>query len=75
MNEQLQETFDKIRQSLDEEDLAREEILRLNRIIIRNSSLAIRALHKRNFEKAHELIEDNKKIIVLKVGIYGKFAW
>ncbi|MFX1253016.1 MAG: translin family protein [Promethearchaeota archaeon] len=63
MNEQLQETFDKIRQSLDEADLAREEILRLNRIIIRNSSLAIRALHKRNFEKACELIENNKNNI------------
>ncbi|NVM03628.1 MAG: haloacid dehalogenase [Candidatus Helarchaeota archaeon] len=55
--------MDKIREELDKEDTIREKTLQDVRKIIRNSGSAIRAIHKGNFEKAKELIDNASDLI------------
>ncbi|MHA1379948.1 MAG: haloacid dehalogenase [Candidatus Helarchaeota archaeon] len=55
--------MNKIREDLDKEDSVREKILPEVRKIIRNSGTAIRAIHKRKFEKAKKLIDETSEII------------
>lgn len=50
-----------IRADLEELDLAREEVLRLTRLIIRSSGEAIKAIHRKNFQLAKEKLDAAQK--------------
>ncbi|MFX1451655.1 MAG: haloacid dehalogenase [Promethearchaeota archaeon] len=55
--------INKIREALDEEDTFREKALQDVRKIIRNSGSSIRAVHKGEFEKAREFIDEAEGLI------------
>ncbi|MFQ6123409.1 MAG: hypothetical protein ACE5R6_02215 [Candidatus Heimdallarchaeota archaeon] len=50
-----------IRADLEELDRAREEVLRLTRLIIRSSGEAIKAIHRKNFQVAEEKLDAARK--------------
>ncbi|MHA1299755.1 MAG: haloacid dehalogenase [Candidatus Helarchaeota archaeon] len=55
--------IDNIREDLDKEDTIREQTLLTIRKIIRNSGTAIRAIHKGEFKRAKELIDETSELI------------
>jgi translin len=57
----LDSIAEQIRQNLTEKDRAREKMLPLCREAIRCSSEAIRAVHRQEFQKAEELLEEARK--------------
>ena len=57
----LDNLIDPIRTDLEELDLAREEVLRLTRLIIRSSGEAIKAIHRKNFNLAKEKLDAAQK--------------
>lgn len=52
----LEQIAEKVRLSFSNKDVAREKGLRLSREVIRNSSDAIRAVHRQEYDKAEELL-------------------
>ncbi len=52
-----------IRQELDKNHEAREELLTVSRKAIQHSSLAIRHLHRKEIDKAEEILRENFKLI------------
>lgn len=62
MNE-LEEIFSEIQKKLENDNGTREEIIKLGRLSIRNSSLAIRHLHRKEMGKASKIIEENTVLI------------
>ncbi|MFW9903606.1 MAG: hypothetical protein ACFFFH_04690 [Candidatus Thorarchaeota archaeon] len=59
----LEEIFSEIQKKLEYDNEIREEVLKLGRQSIRNSSITIRHLHRKEMEKANELIEENTALI------------
>lgn len=57
------ESFKEIESYLKEEDSRREEIITTSRIILKNSKSAIYSLHRKEIDKAKELIDESKIII------------
>ncbi len=62
--ENLDSILEQIKRNLVEKDRAREKMLPLCREAIRYSSEAIRAVHRREFDKAAELIESAGKLLI-----------
>jgi len=62
--ENLDSILEQIKRNLVEKDRAREKMLSLCREAIRYSSEAIRAVHRREFDKAAELINSAGKLLV-----------
>ena len=59
----LEEMFSEIQKKLEYDNNIREEVLKLGRQSIRNSSIAIRHLHRKEMKKASEIIEKNSALI------------
>jgi translin len=59
----LEEMFSEIQKKLEHDNEIREKVLNLGRKSIRNSSIAIRHLHRKEMEKASEIIEENTALI------------
>ncbi|ABK14155.1 MAG: translin family protein [Methanothrix sp.] len=57
----LDDLIDALLKHFDEKDAAREEALRLSRIVIRLSSTAIRATHRRERREAESLLKDARE--------------
>ncbi|MFC1940881.1 haloacid dehalogenase [Chloroflexota bacterium] len=57
LTDNLDSIAEQIRLSLSAKDAAREKVLPLCREVIRNSSQAIRAVHRQEFDRAKELLE------------------
>jgi translin len=60
---EFEEIFSDIRDEMEHDNEIREELITLGRRSIRNSSLTIRHLHRREMEKAQELIQENSQLI------------
>ena len=60
---ELEEMFSKIQKRLELDNESREELIKLGRVSIRNSSLAIRHLHRKEMETASKIIEENVVLI------------
>jgi len=60
---EFEEIFSDIRDEMEHDNEIREELITLGRHSIRNSSLTIRHLHRREMEKAQELIQENSHLI------------
>jgi len=60
---EFEEIFSDIRDEMEHDNEIREELITLGRHSIRNSSLTIRHLHRREMEKAQELIRENSHLI------------
>ena len=56
----IKEIFSKITQNLDEIDTDREEILKISRQMIRNCSVAIKSIHRKEFHIYQENIDEIK---------------
>jgi translin len=59
----LEEMFSEIQKRLEYDNEIREEVLKLGRLSIRNSSITIRRLHRKEMEKASKIIEENTALI------------
>ncbi|MFX1504640.1 MAG: haloacid dehalogenase [Promethearchaeota archaeon] len=59
----LEEIFSEIQKNLEKDNEIREKVLKLGRQSIRNSSIAIRHLHRKEMEKAGKIIEENTALI------------
>ncbi len=59
----LEEIAEKIRSVFDQKTEAREEGLKVSREIIRAASLAIRAIHRGEFDRAEELIRGGRDMV------------
>jgi len=57
----LKEIFSKIIKNLDEIDTEREEILKISRQMIRNCSVAIKSIHRKEFNIYQEKIDEIKR--------------
>jgi translin len=55
--------FTDIRSKMERDNEIREELILLGRRSIRNSSLSIRHLHRKEMDKAQEIIKENSKLI------------
>jgi translin len=60
---ELKEIFSEIGQKLEDDNEAREELIKLSRNAIRNSSIAIRHLHRKEIDLARKIIEENTNLI------------
>ncbi|UCG02356.1 MAG: haloacid dehalogenase [Candidatus Heimdallarchaeota archaeon] len=60
---ELEEMFSEIQVKLEADNETREELIKMGRLSIRNSSLAIRHLHRKEVETASKIIEDNSALI------------
>jgi translin len=60
---ELEEMFSEIRKNLELDNEAREEVIKLGRLSIRNSSIAIRHLHRKEMDTASKIIEENAALI------------
>ncbi|MGA7845080.1 MAG: haloacid dehalogenase [Dehalococcoidales bacterium] len=63
LTENLDAITNKIRQSFEAKDAAREKVLPICREVIRFSSLSIRALHREELEKSQELLDSARKLL------------
>ena len=63
LTENLDAITDKIRQSFEAKDAAREKVLPICREVIRFSSLSIRALHREELDKSQELLNSARKLL------------
>ncbi|MHA2139564.1 MAG: hypothetical protein ACXABU_14305 [Candidatus Hodarchaeales archaeon] len=62
--EELETIFNEISEELTKANSVREKILTLSRLAIQKSSVAIKHLHRGDFQKAESLIFENKDLIV-----------
>ena len=76
----LKKIFNKIIKNLDEIDADREEILKLSRQMVRNCSIAIKSIHRNEFDGYQEKINEIKvnhaqllKIVGSNPHIFGKY--
>lgn len=76
----LKNIFSELTESLDKLDLDREEILKISRIIIRDCSIAIKSIHRKEFDQYEikiQLIKNNHEKLVSLVnknpGIFYKY--
>ncbi|MFX1284422.1 MAG: haloacid dehalogenase [Promethearchaeota archaeon] len=60
---EMEELFSEIRNKIELDNEAREELIKLGRLSIRNSSIAIRHLHRKEIEAAVKIIEENSILI------------
>ncbi|MFX0122071.1 MAG: hypothetical protein ACFFAE_00390 [Candidatus Hodarchaeota archaeon] len=60
---ELEEMFSEIQKNLELDNETREELIKLGRLSIRNSSIAIRHLHRKEIEIASKIIEENASLI------------
>ncbi|MHA2244087.1 MAG: hypothetical protein ACXADY_03890 [Candidatus Hodarchaeales archaeon] len=60
---ELEETFSEIRKRMEFDNETREELLKLGRLSIRNSSIAIRHLHRKEIDTASKIIKENASLI------------
>ncbi len=60
---ELEEMFLEIQKNLELDNETREELIKLGRLSIRNSSIAIRHLHRKEMETASNIIEENAALI------------
>ncbi|MFY9813799.1 MAG: haloacid dehalogenase [Dehalococcoidales bacterium] len=63
LTENLDAITNKIRQSFEAKDAAREKVLPICREVIRFSSLSIRALHREELDKSQELLNSARKLL------------
>jgi len=63
LTENLDAITNKIRQSFEAKDAAREKVLPICREVIRFSSLSIRALHREELAKSQELLNSARKLL------------
>ncbi len=61
---EYEEMFSEIRNKMEIDNQSREELIKLGRISIRNSSIAIRHLHRKEIDKAEKMIKENTTLIV-----------
>ena len=61
--DKLEKIFEEIQNILDAKDEIRENVIKLSRQVVRNSSIAIKYIHEMNYEKALELMKKNESII------------
>ena len=59
----LEDNFHVIRNELDKANSIRENLMKISRQSIRNSSITIKHLHRGEFDKANKLITENHKLI------------
>ncbi len=69
----LDNITERIRMSLSERDTAREKVLPVSREIIRNCSLAIRAIHRHEFSNAAEFLNNAGDLLSRAGEIVGNF--
>ncbi|MFX1321058.1 MAG: hypothetical protein ACFFAQ_05365 [Promethearchaeota archaeon] len=76
----LKNIFSELTESLDKLDLDREEILKISRIIIRECSIAIKSIHRKEFDQYEikmQLVKNNHEKLVSLVnktpGIFYKY--
>ncbi|MHA1975943.1 MAG: hypothetical protein ACW98F_05150 [Candidatus Hodarchaeales archaeon] len=62
--EELQTIFTEISEELTKANSVREKILTISRSAIQKSSIAIKHLHRGDFQKAESLISENRKLII-----------
>lgn len=60
---ELEEMFSEIRKMMELDNEVREELIKLGRLSIRNSSTAIRHLHRKEMDTAIKIIENNVTLI------------
>ncbi|MHA2202065.1 MAG: haloacid dehalogenase [Candidatus Hodarchaeales archaeon] len=60
---ELEKMFLEIQKNLELDNETREELIKLGRLSIRNSSIAIRHLHRKEMETASNFIEENAALI------------
>ena len=58
----LKNVFSELIQALDKLDLNREEILKISRTIIRDCSIAIKNIHRKEYEQYHEKLNSIKNV-------------
>ncbi len=58
----FEDIFIKIKEKLDKDDEIRETVLKISRKSIRLSQEAVHAIHRREFERAREILNEAKKI-------------
>ena len=63
LTENLDAITNKIRQSFEAKDAAREKVLPICREVIRFSSLSIRALHRQELDKSQDLLNSARKLL------------
>lgn len=63
LTDNLESIADQIRESLSAKDAAREKVLPLCRKTIRNCANAIRAVHRREFDQAKELLRSARNLL------------
>lgn len=61
--DELKEIFSEIGQRLENDNEAREELIKISRNAIRNSSIAIRHLHRKEMDLAVKIIEENANLV------------
>ncbi len=61
LNEDLDETFTKIREYMDAMDSIREEILPMQRKVVRNCSEIIKKIHRKQFDGLDQKLEETKQ--------------
>lgn len=64
--------FSELTEALDKLDQDREEILKISRIIIRDCSIAIKNIHRKEFEQYEEKIKDVKKNHKILINLVNK---
>ncbi len=76
----LKNIFSELTESLDKLDLDREEILKISRIIIRDCSIAIKFIHRKEFDqyeiKIQSVKNNHEKLVSLvnkNPGIFYKY--
>ena len=60
---EFEKVFSEIQKKLELDNDAREEVIKLRRLSIQKSSIAIRHLHRKEMETASKIIEDNAVLI------------
>jgi len=76
----LKKIFSEITETLDKLDHDREEILRLSRLMVRNCSVAIKSIHRKDFANYQQLIaqvKDNhrrlQELVNSNLRVFGKY--
>lgn len=78
LTDNLESIADQIRESLSAKDAAREKVLPLCRKTIRNCANAIRAVHRREFDQAKELLRSARNLLSEAeqgISAHGEFGY
>ncbi len=78
LTDNLESIADQIRESLSAKDAAREKVLPLCRKTIRNCANAIRAVHRREFDQAKELLRSARNLLSEAeqgISVYGELGY